>query len=42
MSKGTFKYSFYIIATAKGGAVLKKKVFIYNFIDCKDDIISLS
>lgn len=35
-------YTFYIIATAQGGAFLKKKAFIYNFIDCNDDIISLS
>ncbi len=42
MSSGTYKYSFYIIATAQGGAVLKQKVFIYNFIDCNDDLISLS
>ncbi len=42
MSNSTAMYAFYIIATAQGGAVLKLKAFIYNFIDCNDDFISLS
>ncbi len=42
MSNNTFQYEFYVIATAKGGAILQKKVFIYNFIDCYDDVISLA
>ena len=42
MNNFTTIYKFNVIATAQGGAFLKYPVFIYNFIDCSDDKISLS
>ncbi len=41
MSSKPYLYDFYIIATADGGATLMQKVFIYNFIDCNDDVVIL-